>query len=106
MASGSRQSRIGLVLQIRIHGCGGQGVVTSAELLSLAAFIESIASLAAAIRERFAGSLAEGNVAAAEAAYALEPTHAYEVDLDYCKGCGVCAQECPCGAIKMEAETI
>ena len=25
---------------------------------------------------------------------------------DYCKGCGVCAQECPCGAIKMITEEI
>ncbi|HWJ50728.1 MAG TPA: NAD(P)-binding protein [Solirubrobacteraceae bacterium] len=28
----------------------------------------------------------------------------YEIDLDYCKGCGICVQECPCGAIEMEAE--
>ncbi len=38
----------------------------------------------------------------------LDPTGAYqyEIDLDYCKGCGICAEECPCGAIAMEAETI
>ncbi len=24
-----------------------------------------------------------------------------EIDYDYCKGCGICASECPCGAIKM-----
>lgn len=28
----------------------------------------------------------------------------YEVDLDYCKGCGICAAECPCGAIEMVPE--
>jgi len=28
----------------------------------------------------------------------------YAFDLDYCKGCGICAQECPCGAIEMEPE--
>jgi 2-oxoacid:acceptor oxidoreductase delta subunit (pyruvate/2-ketoisovalerate family) len=28
----------------------------------------------------------------------------YEVDYDYCKGCGLCAAECPCGAIEMEPE--
>jgi NADPH-dependent glutamate synthase beta subunit-like oxidoreductase len=29
----------------------------------------------------------------------------YEIDLDFCKGCGLCAAECPCGAIEMEQET-
>jgi 2-oxoacid:acceptor oxidoreductase delta subunit (pyruvate/2-ketoisovalerate family) len=28
----------------------------------------------------------------------------YEVDYDYCKGCGICATECPCGAIQMQPE--
>jgi len=28
----------------------------------------------------------------------------YEFDYDYCKGCGICVQECPCGAIVMEPE--
>jgi NADPH-dependent glutamate synthase beta subunit-like oxidoreductase len=32
--------------------------------------------------------------------------YAYEVDYDYCKGCGMCAEECPCGAIQMEPEEI
>ena len=26
----------------------------------------------------------------------------YEIDYDYCKGCGICAEECPCGHIDME----
>ncbi len=26
------------------------------------------------------------------------------IDLDYCKGCGICAAVCPKGAIKMEIE--
>jgi 2-oxoacid:acceptor oxidoreductase delta subunit (pyruvate/2-ketoisovalerate family) len=30
----------------------------------------------------------------------------YAFDYDYCKGCGVCAAECPCGAIVMEPEVI
>ncbi len=30
----------------------------------------------------------------------------YEFKYDYCKGCGVCAEECPCGAISMVAEEI
>jgi 2-oxoacid:acceptor oxidoreductase delta subunit (pyruvate/2-ketoisovalerate family) len=28
----------------------------------------------------------------------------YEFDYDFCKGCGICAQECPCGAIDMRPE--
>jgi NADPH-dependent glutamate synthase beta subunit-like oxidoreductase len=30
----------------------------------------------------------------------------YSFNLDYCKGCGMCAAECPCGAIVMEPERI
>lgn len=26
-----------------------------------------------------------------------------EIDYEYCKGCGICASECPCGAIKMRS---
>lgn len=38
----------------------------------------------------------------------LDPggSYAYEIDLDFCKGCGLCAQECPCGAIQMVDEQI
>jgi NADPH-dependent glutamate synthase beta subunit-like oxidoreductase len=38
----------------------------------------------------------------------LEPTgsYAYEIDLDFCKGCGLCVQECPSGAIEMQPETV
>ena len=28
----------------------------------------------------------------------------YAFNLDYCKGCGICAAECPCGAIEMHPE--
>jgi 2-oxoacid:acceptor oxidoreductase delta subunit (pyruvate/2-ketoisovalerate family) len=34
----------------------------------------------------------------------LGPGRRYEIDLDYCKGCGICAAECPCGAITMVPE--
>jgi len=30
----------------------------------------------------------------------------FAFDYDYCKGCGLCAAECPCGAIKMIPESI
>jgi 2-oxoacid:acceptor oxidoreductase delta subunit (pyruvate/2-ketoisovalerate family) len=36
----------------------------------------------------------------------LEPGQRYQIDLDYCKGCGICAAECPCGAIEMRPEKI
>jgi len=32
--------------------------------------------------------------------------YAYDFDYDYCKGCGLCAKECPCGAIEMQPELI
>jgi NADPH-dependent glutamate synthase beta subunit-like oxidoreductase len=35
----------------------------------------------------------------------LGPGQRYAIDLDYCKGCGICAAECPCGAIEMVPET-
>jgi 2-oxoacid:acceptor oxidoreductase delta subunit (pyruvate/2-ketoisovalerate family) len=34
----------------------------------------------------------------------LGPGLGYAVDLDYCKGCGICAVECPAGAIEMVTE--
>jgi pyruvate/2-oxoacid:ferredoxin oxidoreductase alpha subunit/NAD-dependent dihydropyrimidine dehydrogenase PreA subunit len=36
----------------------------------------------------------------------LGPGMGFEFNLDYCKGCGICAQECPCGAIQMIPEAI
>jgi 2-oxoacid:acceptor oxidoreductase delta subunit (pyruvate/2-ketoisovalerate family) len=36
----------------------------------------------------------------------LGPGKGFEFNYDYCKGCGVCAQECPCGAIVMTPEAI
>lgn len=34
----------------------------------------------------------------------IDGAHGYAIDYDYCKGCGLCAAECPCGAIAMEPE--
>ncbi len=36
----------------------------------------------------------------------LGPGNRFEFNYDYCKGCGLCAAECPCGAIKMVPEAI
>ena len=36
----------------------------------------------------------------------LGPGQRFEINYDYCKGCGLCAAECPCGAIDMVAERI
>ncbi|MBI4273763.1 MAG: NAD(P)-binding protein [Rhizobiales bacterium] len=36
----------------------------------------------------------------------LGPGQRFRFNYDYCKGCGVCAQECPCGAIAMVSEEI
>jgi NADPH-dependent glutamate synthase beta subunit-like oxidoreductase len=35
-----------------------------------------------------------------------EPGELYEIDLDFCKGCGMCVAECPSGAIEMVPEDI
>jgi 2-oxoacid:acceptor oxidoreductase delta subunit (pyruvate/2-ketoisovalerate family) len=34
------------------------------------------------------------------------PGEPYAIDYDFCKGCGICAAECPCGAIEMIPEEI
>jgi len=36
----------------------------------------------------------------------LGPGRRFRFEYDYCKGCGVCAAECPCGAIEMVPEEI
>jgi NADPH-dependent glutamate synthase beta subunit-like oxidoreductase len=36
----------------------------------------------------------------------LGPGKRFQFNLDYCKGCGICASECPCGAIEMVTESI
>ena len=36
----------------------------------------------------------------------LGPGNRFEFKYDYCKGCGLCAAECPCGAIVMVPETV
>jgi 2-oxoacid:acceptor oxidoreductase delta subunit (pyruvate/2-ketoisovalerate family) len=35
----------------------------------------------------------------------LGPGKRFIFNYDYCKGCGICVQECPCGAIEMVKET-
>ena len=36
----------------------------------------------------------------------IGPPGEYVIDLDYCKGCGICVEECPAGAIEMVPEDI
>ena len=36
----------------------------------------------------------------------LGPGNRFKFNYDYCKGCSLCATECPCGAIKMVSESI
>jgi len=36
----------------------------------------------------------------------LGPGKRFQFNYDYCKGCGVCVAECPCGAIEMVPETV
>ncbi len=36
----------------------------------------------------------------------LGPGKRFEFNLDYCKGCGMCVAECPCGAIEMVPEQV
>jgi len=36
----------------------------------------------------------------------LGPGKRFSIDYDYCKGCGLCAAECPCGVIEMVPETL
>lgn len=36
----------------------------------------------------------------------LGPGRGFAIDYDFCKGCGLCAKECPCGAIDLVPEDI
>ncbi len=36
----------------------------------------------------------------------LGPGKGFEFNYDYCKGCGLCESECPCGAIAMQPEVL
>ncbi|MCP5265744.1 MAG: NAD(P)-binding protein [Burkholderiaceae bacterium] len=36
----------------------------------------------------------------------LGPGERFRIDYEYCKGCGLCAAECPCGAIEMVPEAV
>ena len=46
-------------------------------------------------------SLSFYSVCSDNAVIKLGPGKRFELNDDYCKGCGVCVTECPCGAITM-----
>jgi len=39
-----------------------------------------------------------------DAAISLQEDNSPKIDYDYCKGCGICANECPVKAIAMHRE--
>lgn len=104
------------MFELRIHGRGGQGVVTAAEMMSVAAFDEAQGGLNetnALFEAR--RCLSCGNCFECDNCYSVCPDNAviklgpgkrFQFNYDYCKGCGMCVAECPCGAIKMIAEEI
>jgi pyruvate ferredoxin oxidoreductase delta subunit len=38
--------------------------------------------------------------------YSPKPDGFYEANMYYCKGCGICAKECPADAITMVEESV
>ena len=42
----------------------------------------------------------------ASSATTQRPGNRFAFNYDYCKGCGVCVAECPCGAIEMVPEDV
>ena len=52
MTAGRLTAMVRRVFQVRIHGRGGQGVVTAAELLALAAFLEARPARPVPVRDR------------------------------------------------------
>jgi Pyruvate/2-oxoacid:ferredoxin oxidoreductase delta subunit len=36
----------------------------------------------------------------------VDDADGYAFDLNYCKGCGICVEECPCGAIEIIPEPV
>jgi Pyruvate/2-oxoacid:ferredoxin oxidoreductase delta subunit len=81
---------------VRIHGRGGQAVVTAAELLSLAAFDEGRYDQAFPSfgSERMGAPVVSYGVRPDNAVLKVDEGDGYAFDLDYCKGCGICIVEC------------
>ena len=48
----------------------------------------------------------EGSTVTANAVIKLGSSQRYEINYDFCKGCGICVSECPCGALDMVPEQI
>jgi Pyruvate/2-oxoacid:ferredoxin oxidoreductase delta subunit len=88
---------------VRVHGRGGEAVAAFCRIVRRhSAFDEVVGGLdeSDACDNRY-------GVCPDDAVVRLDQPgpYRYEIDLDFCKGCGLCAAECPCGAIEMEQET-
>ena len=55
--------------------------------------------------DRGCSKVRDGSFAGPDLAIERNPaTGLYDVNLKYCKGCGICVEECPRGAIQLTAE--
>lgn len=84
-------------------------MVTAAELTSVAAFLQGKHAQAFPTfgsERTVAPVTAFCRISDEPAVVKLGQGKRFEINYDYCKGCVMCAAECPCGAIEMVPEVI